>query len=109
MGGELRRFFESEVSPVLEQSAGHKLSNLDKADRKLAKAALEKTHLYKAWASTNYISQGMMWEIVDGVLDHDFDRLQTAFDAYNTSSEKLGTLTLNPNLKSSASTTPSWT
>ena len=99
MGGELRRFFESEVAPVLEQSAGHKLSNLDKADRKLAKAALEKTHLYKTWASTNYISQGMMWEIVDGVLDHDFDRLQTAFDAYNMSSEKLGTLTLNPNLE----------
>ena len=99
MGGEIRQLFEAAVAPDLEKLAGRKLSDTDKADRKLAKAALEETHLYKAWAALTYISQGMMWEIVDGVLNHDFARLQKAFDTINARPGKLGTLTLNPNLK----------
>ncbi len=99
MGGEIRTLFDTEVAPKLESSAGHKLSDTDKADRKLTKTALEATHLFKAWASLTYISQGMMWDIVDGVLDHDFDRLQKAFDIYSTRSGKLGSLELNKKLK----------
>ncbi|MSO98698.1 MAG: methyltransferase domain-containing protein [Rhodospirillaceae bacterium] len=99
MGAEIRANFNERIAPELEKTAGHKLSDTDKADRKIAKAAMESTHLYKAWAVLTYISQGMMWEIVDGVLDHDLDRLQKAFDTYNARPNKLGSLKLNPQLK----------
>lgn len=99
MGGEIRKRFEHDIAPALEAAAGHKLSEADKADRKLAKHALEATHIYKAWAAMTYISQGMMWEIVDGVLDHDLPRLQSAYDQYKSRPTKLGSLKLNPDLK----------
>jgi len=99
MGGEVRAVFDAEIAPQLERRLGRKLSDTDKTDRKLAKAALEETHLYKAWAAMTYISQGMMWDIVDGVLEHDLPRLQAAFDTYSTRPGRLGTLTLNPALK----------
>lgn len=99
MGAEVRELFDTTISPSLEKSTGHALSDTDKADRKLAKAALEQTHLFKAWATLTYISQGMMWDIVDGVLDHELPRLQKAFDTYNARPNKLGTLKLNPKLK----------
>jgi len=99
MGGEVRKLFDAEIAPKLEKSEGRKLIDTDKADRKLSKAALEDTHLFKAWAALTYISQGMMWEVVDGVLDHDLARLQKAFETYSTRPGKLGSLTLNPQLK----------
>lgn len=98
MGGEIRRRFNDEIAPALARTAGHTLNDLDKSDRKLAKTAMEDTHLYKAWAALTYVSQGMMWDIVDGILDHDLDRLQHAFDAYDRRPNKLGTLKLNPGL-----------
>jgi SAM-dependent methyltransferase len=99
MGSDVRKMFDTDIAPQLEKFVGHKLSDTDKADRKLAKSALEDTHLYKAWAAMTYISQGMMWDIVDGILDHDLERLQKAFDTYNSRPNKLGSLKLNPNLK----------
>jgi SAM-dependent methyltransferase len=99
MGGEVRKLFDTEIAPTLEKREGRKLSDTDKADRKLSKAALEDTHLFKAWAALTYISQGMMWEIVDGVLDHDLPRLQRAFETYSTRAARLGSLKLNPSLK----------
>ncbi len=99
MGGQIRKDFETNIGPALAKEVGHTLSDVDKADRKLAKAALERTHQYKAWATMTYISQGMMWEIVDDVLDHDLHRLQTAYNEYKARPNKLGSLKLNPNLK----------
>ena len=99
MGAGVRSLFETQIAPALEKSQDHKLSDTDKADRRLAKAALEETHLYKTWAALTYISQGMMWSIVDGVLDHDLARLQKSFDTYSARPGKLGTLKLNPELK----------
>ncbi|MDX2142642.1 MAG: class I SAM-dependent methyltransferase [Rhodospirillaceae bacterium] len=98
MGAEIRRKFDAEIAPQLARAAGRPLSDTNKADRKAAKAALEATHIYKAWAAMTYVSQGMMWDIVDGVLDHDLARLQKAFDTYNARPGKLGSLTLNPKL-----------
>ena len=99
MGGQIRKKFEAEISPALAKEAGHALNDLDKNDRKLAKAALEKTHEYQTWATMTYISQGMMWEIVDDVLDHDLNRLQSAYNEYKARPNKLGSLKLNPDLK----------
>ncbi|MBL8628392.1 MAG: class I SAM-dependent methyltransferase [Rhodospirillaceae bacterium] len=99
MGGQIRSSFETDIRPELAKEAGHPLNDFDKDDRKMAKAAIERTHKYKAWAAMTYISQGMMWEIVDGVLDHDLDRLQTAFNEYKSRPTKLGSLTLKPDLK----------
>jgi hypothetical protein len=99
MGSEIRAQSESIHEPALAKSLGHPLSVTSKEDRKALIDVLEATHLYKAWACLTYISQGMMWDIVDGVLDHDLDRLQKAFDYYKDNPNKLGSLKLNPTLK----------
>jgi SAM-dependent methyltransferase len=99
MGTEIRRQFDAEIAPQLAREAGRPLSDTNKADRKAAKAALETTDVYKSWAALTYISQGMMWDVVEGVLDHDLARLQRAFDIYSTRPAKLGSLKLNPALK----------
>jgi SAM-dependent methyltransferase len=99
MGARVRRTFEQTIAPALSRKLGHALSDTSKDDRKAAIAALEQTHIYKAWAALTYISQGMMWDIVDGVLDHDLPRLQKAYDFYSTNPNRLGSLRLNPKLK----------
>ncbi|MBL8644909.1 MAG: class I SAM-dependent methyltransferase [Rhodospirillaceae bacterium] len=99
MGGQIRKNFEADMGPALGRKAGHTLNDFSKTDRKLAKAAIERTHMYKAWAAMTYISQGLMWEIVDGVLDHDLPRLQKAFNEYKSRPGRLGSLKLNPALK----------
>jgi ubiquinone/menaquinone biosynthesis C-methylase UbiE len=99
MGGNIKKNFDTELRPALSQQVGHALSDVNKEDRKLAKSAIERTHRYKSWATMTYISQGMMWEIVDDVLAHDLDRLQKGFNEYSTRPTKLGSLKLNPALK----------
>ena len=99
MGAEIRAQSEQEIEPALAKALGHPLSVTSKADRKALIDALEAKHLYKAWACMTYISQGMMWDIVDGVLDHDLDRMQKAFDYYSTNPNRLGSLKLNPALQ----------
>ena len=99
LGADIRALSAARYEPAVAAKLGHPLSATSKADRKALIDVLETSDLYKAWASLTYISQGMMWDIVDGVLDHDLARLQKAFDFYNTNPNKLGSLKLNPNLK----------
>ncbi|MCB2108794.1 MAG: class I SAM-dependent methyltransferase [Rhodobacteraceae bacterium] len=99
MGTAIRTTFNQTIAPALSRKLGHTLDDLSKDDRKAAKAELEKTDIYKAWAAATYISQGIMWEIVDGALEHDLPRLQNAFDTYSTAPNRRGSLKLNPSLK----------
>jgi SAM-dependent methyltransferase len=99
MGADIRQLSAEKYEPEIARKVGHPLSATNKDDRKELIDVLETADLYKAWASMTYISQGMMWDIVDGVLDHDLDRLQKAFDYYSTNPNRLGSLKLNPALK----------
>ncbi len=99
LANQLRRRFQAGIAPKLEAERGRALNDLDREDRKAAKAEIEREPLYKTWAALTYISQGMMWDCVEGVLRHDLPRLQGNADELAGADDRLGSLTLNPDLK----------
>jgi SAM-dependent methyltransferase len=99
LANQLRQRFSAGIAPELEVTRGRTLDDLSREDRKAAKAEIEQEPLYKSWAALTYISQGMMWDCVEGVLRHDLPRLQHNADTFADAPDRLGSLTLNPDLK----------
>jgi SAM-dependent methyltransferase len=99
LANQLRRQFAVAIAPRLEAAQGRKLNDLSREDRRLAKAEIEREPLYRSWAALTYVSQGMMWDCVQGILRHDLSRLQRNADHFADSPDRLGSLTLNPDLK----------
>ncbi len=95
----LRRRYTTAIAPRLEQSLGRALDDRDREHRKAVKAEIGQEPLYKTWAALNHISQGMMWDCVEGVLRHDLPRLQQTADGLATRNGRLGSLTLDPALR----------
>jgi len=95
---DIREVFEKKLQPKLEVKLGHELDNLSRDDRKAAKQELTKENLFHTWASMTYMSQDMMWDCVDEILDHDLPRLENITADLKGKSDQRGTLTLNPDL-----------
>ena len=99
LSARLRKSYSRSIVPKLETAKGRPLDDFNRADRKAAKAELEQEPLYRSWAALTYMSQDMMWDCVEGVLRHDLPRLQQTADRLAQSNGRLGSLTLNPDLK----------
>ena len=99
LSARLRKSYDATIAPKLEAARRRPLDDFNRDDRKAAKAELEQEPLYRSWAALTYLSQDMMWDCVEGVLRHDLPRLQQNADRLAQSNSRLGSLTLNPNLK----------
>ncbi len=98
VANDLRRRYESEIVPRLEKQLGRPLSDVNRDDRKLVKAELEKETLYPIWARLTYTGQDMMWACVDTALVHELPRLQATASAFMERNDTHGSLELDPKL-----------
>ncbi len=95
----IRALVAKRIAPELERELGRPLDDFSIQDRELVKTRLTQDPLYKMWAALTYHSQDLMWNCVSDILDHDLDRLQNAASTLTARPDKLGTLTLNPDLQ----------
>jgi len=99
LGDDIRETFEKKLQPRMEQKLGHKLDSLSRNDRKAAKRELTKENLFHAWASITYMSQDMMWDCVDEILDHELPRLEKVTADIKGEPSQRGSLRLDANLE----------
>lgn len=93
----VRGLVAKEIRPRLEKELGRPLENT-RDDRGLVARALEEAPLYQAWEAMTYISQGMMWSLIEDVLEYELPRLERVAAAQNAKSDPLGSVELDPEL-----------
>ena len=93
----VRGLVARDIGPRLEKRLGRPLQN-NPDDRHLVAAELADEPLFKAWEAMTYISQGMMWSLIDDVLEYDLPRLKQLAAAEGAKPVPLGTVELDPEL-----------
>ena len=93
----VRGLVAKEIRPRLEKELGRPLENT-RDDRGLVARALEEAPLYQAWEAMTYISQGMMWSLIEDVLEYELPRLKRVAAAQNAKSDPVGSVELDPEL-----------
>lgn len=91
--------YDAAIAPQLEHQKGAPLSDTSLEDRKLAKQALAEELPFQLWCKLSYESQGMKWQHVDRVVHENLESLQAIADYYLQRPDKLGSLTLDPELE----------
>jgi SAM-dependent methyltransferase len=95
---DIRNHFDGTIKRELETELGTGLDDLNRDHRKAVKKRLADEHLFKTWEALTWIGQDMMWNCVDETLAHDLPRIESAAAEVVAKPEKLGSLTLNPDL-----------
>jgi len=95
---DLKEAYEKKIEPELQRGTSRSLSNLSKPDRKLVKEALTHHTLYQSWETLSRWAQDRKWSVVLDALENDLPRLQALADHYMESPDRLGSLTLSPEL-----------
>ncbi len=99
MEAGIRNLFDDEIAPKLETELGRDLDDMNIEDRKRAKRELGPEPIFRLWESMNHGSQGMMWDCITNILDHDLPRLQQATEQLSERKSHRSTLKLDPDLK----------
>jgi hypothetical protein len=95
---DIRAHVAAHIAPELESELGEPLNDLNREHRKALKKRMADEHLFQTWESLTWIGQDMMWNCVDETLDRDLPRIETAAAEILSRKNKVGSLTLNPNL-----------
>ncbi|MGB1877006.1 MAG: class I SAM-dependent methyltransferase [Rhodospirillaceae bacterium] len=95
---DIRTYVAKNIAPQLESDLGEPLDDLNRDHRKALKQRMADEHLFQTWESLTWIGQDMMWNVVDETLDHDLPRIDAAAAKVLKRKDKLGSLTLDPNL-----------
>ena len=95
---DIRNQFDSTIKGELESELGTGLDDLNRDHRKAVKKRLAGEHLFKSWEALTWIGQDMMWNCVDETLTHDLPRIESAAAEVVARDDKVGSLTLNPDL-----------
>lgn len=95
---DIREHFDAGIKSDLQAELGQELDSLNRDHRKAVKKRIADEHLFKTWEALTWIGQDMMWNCVDETLKHDLPRIEAAAADVVSKPEKVGSLTLNPNL-----------